>query len=227
MAPIDELPDEVLAGVFRALGVAGGWDSTDMLGSRTLVLHCPAVCRRWRDVLQSRGCRVKLNFRFAMRERADPHGGDGEVDTSVLATEHNVLTDAALGAMLGRFGGVDGLMLFGCNRLSDAGVAVLSAACPGLVWLCLASCGKGVTDVGLEAVSRGCPRLAFLDITKLTALSFDALEAVVRGCRGLKTLGAVGVPAKREVKRLLGPTTRLVTANSDLLHMRTVYLFTV
>eukprot|EP00035_Acanthoeca_spectabilis_P028384 m.470441 g.470441 ORF g.470441 m.470441 type:complete len:257 (-) comp29784_c0_seq1:92-862(-) len=215
---ICKLPEELLMRIFRWVGA---------LDSRTMILYLGGVCKQWQAVLRHPACRVRLSFRFGVRRRS---GGLMQTrhlnDMSVLVTEYNALHDSALVMMLRRFGGVEGLMLFGCNQLTDAGLRAVADTCPNLEWLCLASCGRKITDVGLNTVASACSRIRFLDVTKLSEISFEGLAIVCDKCPHLRLLAAVGAtPGQRGALRTLLPTrVHLLTQHRQTLTLRQTYL---
>eukprot|EP00808_Paulinella_micropora_P020657 g68370.t1 len=63
------------------------------------------------------------------------------------------------------------------SLLSDAALATVAQAAPNLLWLCVAKCGRGLSDTGLQAIADGCWELRWLDISHLPALSTRGLSA--------------------------------------------------
>eukprot|EP00038_Savillea_parva_P028450 m.65216 g.65216 ORF g.65216 m.65216 type:complete len:214 (-) comp8274_c0_seq2:122-763(-) len=193
---------------------------------RTLVLHATAVCARWRRVLKDVSCRLRLSFRFASRRRVGAMQSGCVRDMSVLATEYNLLSDRSLGAMLDRFGGVEGLLLFGCSRLTDSGLALIATQCPRLTWLSLATCGKRITDKGLRVLASACRELSFLDVSKLTEISFGGLQHVGEACPKLRIVAAADMPvaSRRVLSGLLPRRVRVVTKHNEVLALRRHYM---
>ena len=213
-ASIAALPDELLAAIFTLLSIL---DTQDC--GTTLMVSVPRVCRQWRNVCKSPLCRVKLSLRPWLRSGQNPNQrADGGP-----ATEYVPVTDASLARGLAGFGGVAGLMLFGCVRLTNTSLATIGRLCPKLDWLSLGACGKNLTE--LRHLADGCPALRWLEVTRLVDLAEADVAPLVR-CEQLRHLVWHGLSAKTAKDHILPllPRGCVVVRTGDLLTLRWRYL---
>ena len=71
------------------------------------------------------------------------------------------VTDAAVTAIMAACPQLTSLNLHGCGNITDAAVTAVAAACPQLTSLNLDSCDK-ITDAAVTAVAAACPQLTSL-----------------------------------------------------------------
>ncbi|KAL1532645.1 Transcription factor COE2 [Salvia divinorum] len=57
------------------------------------------------------------------------------------------------------------------------------------------ACTRRLTDIGLKAVSRGCPSLGVLSLWNISSVSDEGLSAIATGCRSLEKLDLSHCPA--------------------------------
>eukprot|EP00262_Sarcandra_glabra_P012919 TRINITY_DN343_c0_g2_i4.p1 TRINITY_DN343_c0_g2~~TRINITY_DN343_c0_g2_i4.p1 ORF type:complete len:504 (-),score=66.40 TRINITY_DN343_c0_g2_i4:425-1903(-) len=99
------------------------------------------------------------------------------------------VTDLSL-AVIGHYGkAVTALSLTGLQSVSEKGFWVLGNAfgLQKLKSITIASC-RGVTDLGLEAVGKGCPELKLLCLRKCSFVSDDGLKSFTKSAASLETL---------------------------------------
>lgn len=89
---------------------------------------------------------------------------------------------------------IESLNLKQCTRLTDESYAQIGTHLSKLVNLSLESCQ--ISDEGLMAISKGCPKLEFIDISWCTNLTSNSIKTLAESCSELKyflSRGLVGM----------------------------------
>jgi hypothetical protein len=95
------------------------------------------------------------------------------------------ITDAGASAVAHGCGPVLRRIAFENTQVSDVGVQAIAAHCRGLLSVEL---GEAVSDAGLEALQRGCPRLRKVNVDATGHISKEGLIQLLRTCKRLCAL---------------------------------------
>ncbi len=85
------------------------------------------------------------------------------------------------------------------DRITDAGLKLLSAGCKELEELCLwvsLDCKGSVTDEGLIELAQNCPLLTLIDLTGHSAITDTAIESLANNCPNLEMFYVTGDDGK-------------------------------
>mmetsp|Transcript_17044 Transcript_17044/g.44234 ORF Transcript_17044/g.44234 Transcript_17044/m.44234 type:complete len:508 (-) Transcript_17044:224-1747(-) len=184
-SPWATLPSDVFEKVLNSQR-----DSPDRCGAPSPVCTFRLVCREWRALADSAVTELAPSYDeyagvqdmpvaqlFPHLIRLDLSRCAGGVDTILLTS-------------LATLGGLDSLVLAGCEEVGDAGVAAL-AGLPRLRSLSLSGCRR-VTDVALLAltlpashVASSPPLLTSLDISSCSSITSAGVELFVRRGGGM------------------------------------------
>ncbi|KAI4337321.1 hypothetical protein L6164_015751 [Bauhinia variegata] len=161
---IEDLPDECFFEIFRRL--PGGQERS----------ACACVSKRWLMLL-SNICKDEIcsnknaehENKVNEKEADDQEfGGDGYLSRSLEGKKATDVRLAAIAVGTSSRGGLGKLSIRGNN--SD----------------------RGVTDIGLKAISHGCPSLKALSLWNVSTISDDGLVEIANGCHQLERLDLFG-----------------------------------
>ncbi|KAL5729595.1 Transcription factor COE1 [Ranunculus cassubicifolius] len=156
---------------------------------------CSGVSKHWLTLLSSIR-RTELNEELVSKTDSLEVDSDGFLTRSL---EGKKATDIRLAAMAvgseGR-GGLGKLMIRGSNStrgVTDVGLSAIARGCPSLRVLSLWNV-PGIGDEGLIEISKGCNKLEKLDISECS-ISNKGLIAIAENCPHLSTLNIEGCPS--------------------------------
>lgn len=188
---IDVLPDECLFEIFRRL--PGGQERST----------CASVSKRWLMLLSNiRGtelCSKKISQSLEPKEKVDEvltEADDQESESNGYLSrclEGKKATDTRLAAIAvgtSNHGGLGKLLIRGSNSnrgVTDLGLRAISRGCPSLRVLSLWNV-PSVGDEGLCEIANGCPLLEKLDLSQCPSISDKGLLAIAKCCPNLTDL---------------------------------------
>ncbi|OMO90830.1 hypothetical protein COLO4_18854 [Corchorus olitorius] len=166
---IEVLPDECLFEIFRRL--PGGQERS----------ACACVSKRWlnlvsnirRDEISDNKTTQPLNLKGGVVSETDDEDveGDGYLSRSLEGKKATDIRLAAIAVGTAGRGGLGKLFIRGSNS------------------------SRGVTAVGLRAISRGCPSLRVLSLWNLSSVGDEGLCEIAEGCHQLEKLDLCNCPA--------------------------------
>ncbi|KAF9613481.1 hypothetical protein IFM89_008328 [Coptis chinensis] len=189
---IDVLPDECLFEIFRRL--SSGQERS----------ACAGVSKRWLMLLSSisrtEACatepaQVKLvkGDDEIMEEGKDEVESDGHLTRSLEGKKATDIRLAAIAVGTASRGGLGKLMIRGSNSkrgVTNVGLSAIGRGCPSLKTLSLWNVSS-ICDEGLIEIAKGCSKLEKLDLCQCP-ISNKGLLAIAENCPNLSTLTLEG-----------------------------------
>ncbi|OAY72046.1 EIN3-binding F-box protein 1 [Ananas comosus] len=191
---LDTLPDECLFEILRQLPD----------GSKERSISA-CVSKRWLTLLSS----IRASEITECQKFPHSHGeygpedddndddddvgeSNGHLTRSLMAKEATDVRLAAIAIGTGSQGGLGKLLIQGSHPnptrgVTDLGLSAIARGCPSLRVLSLWSIPL-ITDVGLAEIADGCPMLEKLDLTHCPLISDKGLIAVAQKCPNLTSL---------------------------------------
>ncbi|KAJ0986758.1 hypothetical protein J5N97_005114 [Dioscorea zingiberensis] len=119
------------------------------------------------------------------------------VNLKLLALARVSLTGRSLILVAENCYSLESLLINGGKRIGDAEMVCVISKCSGLRWLFIRGCP--ISDVLVEAIAQGCPRLEKLEIRKCPGVTLMKVEELRERRRGI-AIDYVGIEEKDEEK---------------------------
>ncbi|KAE8724502.1 EIN3-binding F-box protein 2 [Hibiscus syriacus] len=188
---VEVLPDECLFEIFRR--IPGGKERS----------ACACVSKRWltlvsnirRDEISDNKTTGALNFKGVDSEIEDQDvEGGGYLSRSLEGKKATDVRLAAIAVGTATRGGLGKLFIRGNNSsrgVTTVGLRAISRGCPSLRVLSLWNLSS-VGDEGLHVIADGCHQLQKLDLCQCPAITNESLLAISKGCPDLTDLTIEG-----------------------------------
>ncbi|XVE97426.1 hypothetical protein REPUB_Repub03eG0018400 [Reevesia pubescens] len=189
---IEVLPDECLFEIFRRL--PGGQERSS----------CACVSKRWltlvsnirRDEISDNKTTQALDLKGGVVSEVEDQDveGDGYLSRSLEGKKATDVRLAAIAVGTASRGGLGKLVIRGNNSkrgVTTVGLRAISRGCPSLTVLSLWNLSS-VGDEGLCEIAKGCHQLEKLDLCHCPAITDKSLLAVAKGCPNLTDLSIEG-----------------------------------
>eukprot|EP00262_Sarcandra_glabra_P021614 TRINITY_DN923_c0_g1_i1.p1 TRINITY_DN923_c0_g1~~TRINITY_DN923_c0_g1_i1.p1 ORF type:complete len:665 (+),score=82.14 TRINITY_DN923_c0_g1_i1:451-2445(+) len=187
---LDDLPDECLFEIFRRLPGGQERSTCACVSKRWLILQSSIqraeICPASRSVNS-----LKLVGEFDSDKADDVsatiHKGGEQISSDTEEEEKEIESDGYLTRCLEGKKATD-------VRLAAIAVGTYSRGGLGKLMIRGSNLTRGVTDLGLSAIARGCPSLRVLSLWNISSFGDEGLCKIANGCRMLEKLDLSSCP---------------------------------
>ncbi|CAO2816951.1 unnamed protein product [Amaranthus hypochondriacus] len=155
---------------------------------------CASVSKRWLMLVSSIPCEDLCNKNKVAADEGEEIESDGFLTRSLEGKKATDVRLAAAAVGSGGRGGLGKLMIRGTNSVrgvTDLGLKAVSRCCPSLKSLSIWNVSS-IGDEGLVEISNGCRRLEKLDLCNCPSITSKGLIAIAKNCSGLTSLSIEG-----------------------------------
>lgn len=190
---IDVLPDECLFEIFRRLPGAQERRSCAFVSKRWLMLQSSI---RQAEICSTSPVTDDVVMSSASEDQEQESEAEGYLTRCLEGKKATDIRLASIAVGTSARGGLGKLMIRGSNStrgVTDLGLTAISRGCPSLKVLSLWNVDS-VTDAGLSEIANGCHTLEKLDLSACSSISDRGLLAIARNCPGLNSLTIESCP---------------------------------